>query len=143
MWIPTLLESSYSRAGYELSQNSLSTKESLVVFGGSNSYQFVSVKEGFSYTEERPPSDHPDSEDSLPPNELVNIHFENSPEYSEHTFAVETVVDAFTKVAGWVTALFYVLRFLFGYMTEKQATKKMLKDLYEEPTSRYSQNIEK
>ena len=64
---------------------------------------------------------------------LVDIGFFNSPEYSKNTFAVETLVVPLTKVFGYTATLLIWVRIFLEPKTENQATKKIIKDLYEPP----------
>lgn len=106
----------FTHASFDLSQNYLSTKESLWVFGENNDYSFVTAEEGGTYTEERAPSDHPDYNTSQHAEHLVRIVFTNAPSYTDNTFKAGTVIDIFSRVLSYVTGIYYVMKFLLGLL---------------------------
>jgi len=57
----------------------------------------------------------------------MSIHFDNADTFEEHTYEVETVVDIFSKVSGYFTAIYYVLKYTFGYVVKYFATRKLVK----------------
>jgi len=116
-----------------LTSNLLYTEEELyVLWGEENEYNYTNIIENFKFTYDRLPPDHPDWATSAPPVDLQTyISFELlDKSYTRYTYEIETVIDIFSRVAGYFSTLYYLLSFFIEPVKQHFQTRIMVKELY-------------
>ena len=61
---------------------------------------------------------------------MIDIEFYNAPEFSLHTWEAETIVDIFSRVSGYFTSVFYIMRFFIDPYIAWHMTKLIIENLY-------------
>jgi len=61
---------------------------------------------------------------------LIDLEFGNAPEYIVQTYEAETIVDIFSRVSGYFTSVFYIMRFFIDPYIAWHMTKLIIENLY-------------
>ena len=72
---------------------------------------------------------HPDYNTSYPQEQLIRIIFSNAAAYTDNTFKAGTVVDIFSKVLGYVSGIYYVMKFLLVLLEPQKDQEDVLEKL--------------
>jgi len=84
----------------------------------------------YKYYWEKAPEGHEDHESAPPFEALIDLEFGNAPEYIVQTYEAETIVDIFSRVSGYFTSVFYIMRFFIDPYIAWHMTKLIIENLY-------------